>query len=325
VNSLVESLPVVVLYPHNRCNCRCLMCDIWKETEGREIGAAEFDRYLDDFSQLKVRWVVLSGGEPLMHSNWSRLCELLRARGIRTTVLSTGILFERDARRIAECVDDLIVSLDGPPLVHDRIRRLPGAFGLLARGIDSIRAFRPDMPIAARSTVQRENYRDLRETAVAAERLGLKSISFLAADVASEAFNRPGGWSPARQSEIALSEYDLPKLDAEIEALIERWDGSDFLADAPEKLRRIALHYRAHLGLATPRSPVCNAPWVSAVIETDGTVRPCFFQRPIGNAAGGGLVSVLNSETARTFRESLDIESDPICQRCVCSLNLPMA
>jgi MoaA/NifB/PqqE/SkfB family radical SAM enzyme len=321
VKAILEELPVVVLYPHNRCNCRCLMCDIWKETEGREIASAEFDRYLEDFSRLGVRWVVLSGGEPLMHSNWSRLCELLRARGIRVTVLSTGVLFERDARRIAESVDDLIVSLDGPPLLHDRIRRLPGAFGLLARGVDAIRAYRPEMPIAARSTVQRENYRDLRETAVTAERLGLNSISYLAVDLTSDAFNRPGGWSISRQREIALAEADLPKLEAEIEALIEKWEGSPFLADSPEKLRRMARHFRAYLGLVQPHAPVCNAPWVSAVVETDGTVRPCFFQRPIGNAAQSGLAAVLNGPVARSFRESLDMASDPICQRCVCSLN----
>jgi len=322
MNAAVQSLPVVVLYPHNRCNCRCLMCDIWKETERREISAAVFDRYLEDFVRLGVRWVVLSGGEPLMHSHWRGLCEALRARGIRTTVLSTGLLFERDAAAIAECVDDLIVSLDGPPPVHDRVRRVPGAFGALARGVDAIRSIRRDTPIAARSTVQHENFRHLRETARAAERLGLNSISFLAADLTSEAFNRPGGWSGSRQQEIALAGSDLPVLDAEIEGLIDTWHGSPFLLDSPDKLRRIARHFRAHLGLETPQSPVCNAPWVSAVIESDGTVRPCFFHQPVGNAAESGLLAVINGPAARSFRGSLDVASNPLCQRCVCSLNL---
>jgi len=45
------------------------MCDIWKETDRRDIGSREFESYLEDFRNLLVRWVVLSGGEPLMHSN----------------------------------------------------------------------------------------------------------------------------------------------------------------------------------------------------------------------------------------------------------------
>jgi MoaA/NifB/PqqE/SkfB family radical SAM enzyme len=318
---VIASLPVVVLYPHSRCNCRCLMCDIWKQTERREIGVPQLERWLDDFERLGVQWVVLSGGEPLMHSNWSRLCELLRERGIRTTILSTGLLFERDAARIADCVDDAIVSLDGPPAVHDLIRRVPGAFGLLARGVDAVHALRPEFPIAARSTVQRENFHKLRETTRTAERIGLRSISFLAADVASEAFNRPGGWDPARQSGIALSETDLTQLESEIDSLLAEWQGSPFLLDSAEKLRRIALHFRAHLDLAEPVSPRCNAPWVSAVIESDGSVRPCFFHQSFGNAVEVGLLKVLNGPQARSFRATLDIATDPTCRRCVCSLN----
>ncbi|HEY1216459.1 MAG TPA: SPASM domain-containing protein, partial [Bryobacteraceae bacterium] len=241
--------------------------------------------------------------------------------GIRVTLLSTGILLERHARRIVNEIDDLIVSLDGPPAVHDRIRRVPGAFASLARGVKVIQSIRPAFPISARSTVQRENFRFLNETARAAKALGLQSISFLATDVSSTAFNRPSGWSGERQSEVALTEADISSLESEIEALCSEWAGSGFLAETPEKLGRIALHYRAHLGLAQPASPQCNAPWVSAVVEADGTVRPCFFHRPIGHLTSGGLLNVLNGPEAVQFRASLNTALNPICQRCVCSLN----
>ena len=68
--------------------------------------------------------------------------------------------------------------------------------------------------------------------------------------------------------------------------MIESNAGSGFVLENPDKLRRIVHHFRAHLGLAEPVAPRCNAPWVSAVIESDGTVRPCFFHEPIGNATG---------------------------------------
>ena len=32
----IHALPVVVLMPHSRCNCRCVMCDIWKANDRRE-------------------------------------------------------------------------------------------------------------------------------------------------------------------------------------------------------------------------------------------------------------------------------------------------
>jgi len=320
LNPVIESLPIVVLYPHSRCNCRCVMCDIWKQTDAREMSPAEFDRYLDDFKKLSVKWVVLSGGEPLMHSDLFPFCSRLRSLGIRTTILTTGLLLQRDAARIVECIDDLIVSLDGPPEVHDLIRRVPGAFDRLACGIATIHRMRAEFPIAARSTVQRANFRHLRDTAKAAKTLGLRSISFLAADVASAAFNRPGGWPPERQAGIALAADDLLILDAEIESLVEEWENDGFLADSPEKLRRIARHFRAYLGLCEPAAPRCNAPWVSAVLETDGTIRPCFFHEPIGHSRKG-LIAALNTPAAVAFRENLDVGTNPICRRCVCSLN----
>jgi radical SAM protein with 4Fe4S-binding SPASM domain len=70
-----------------------------------------------------------------------------------------------------------------------------------------------------------------------------------------------------------------------------------------------------------PQAPTCNAPWVSAVVEVDGSVRPCFFHRPIGNITSSPLEEVINGEAAQEFRQSLDIENDATCRRCVCSLN----
>jgi Fe-coproporphyrin III synthase len=320
MKAAIQSLPVVVLYPHSRCNCRCLMCDIWKKTGRQEISEEAFERYIQDFQKLSVRWVVLSGGEPLMHSNLFPFCSRLRALGIQVTILTTGLLLERDAPRIVRSVDDIIVSLDGPPPTHDRIRRVPDAFARLMLGVRAIRRLDPEFGISARSVVQRENFLLMRETAKTAKHAAFRSISFLAADVSSSAFNRQEGWSLNRQAEVALAEEDLPGLEGEIEALLDEWGGDPFLRDSPEKLRRIALHYRAHLGLCEPVAPRCSAPWVSAVVETDGVVRPCFFHEVIGHAEKS-LASAVNSDAAQRFRSTLDIATNPTCKRCVCSFN----
>jgi MoaA/NifB/PqqE/SkfB family radical SAM enzyme len=318
----VGRLPILILYPHSRCNCRCVMCDIWKVETVEEIGAEELERHAGDIAELGVRWVVLSGGEPLMHRDLFRLTRRLREWRIRTTLLTTGLLVGRLAEAIARDIDDVIVSLDGPPATHDRIRRTPRAFELLAAGVEKLHDLRADLAVAARSTVQRENCGELRATAQTARDLGLRSISFLAADVASTAFNRPEGWSAEQRDRVALDGAGLAALEREIEALIEEPPGGPgFVLESPEKLRRIALHFRAALGLAEAVAPRCNAPWVSAVVESDGTVRPCFFHRPIGSLRSHGLAEVVNGPEALAFREALDVASDPTCRRCVCSLH----
>ena len=322
MSPIIHSLPVLILYPHARCNCRCVMCDIWKRTDADELAPEQLDRHLADIERLSVRWVVFSGGEPLMHSSFFRLCELLKARAIRITVLSTGLLLRRFAEQIVQYVDDVLVSLDGPQPVHDSIRRVPGAFARLQDGLHEIHAISPFFPIAARCTVQRLNCNAIVETAEAAKSLGLQSISFLAADLTSEAFNRLRPWEEARQEQVALSVADIPTLSAQFDELTALWTGSGFVLESREKLERIVRHFRSHLGLSEPEAPRCNAPWVSAVVESDGTVRPCFFQRPVGSLSGQSLFSVLNGFDAQQFRQSLDVATNPICKRCVCSLYL---
>jgi Fe-coproporphyrin III synthase len=305
MNARLTRLPILVLEPHNRCNCRCVMCDIWKRTGARELSAAELERHMADIERLGVEWVVFTGGEPLMHSDLFRLAAMLRGRGIRITILSTGLLLERDAARIVEGADEVIVSLDGPPEVHDAIRRVPGAFARMAAGIRAVHRLAAEFPVAARCTVQLQNAGHLRATVRAAREIGLRSISFLAADVSANAFDR------TEESTIAP---ELAELECEMDALIADYPDDGFVLESPDKLRRIVDHFRAH------SAPRCNAPWVSAVVESNGDVRPCFFHAPFGNLAGTTLEAVLNGPRAIAFRESLRVAENEICRRCVCSL-----
>ena len=317
MNPVLDSLPILVLYPHSRCNCRCVMCDIWKTDTAAEISAAELDRHLDEIAGLRVEWIVFSGGEPLMHSDLFRLANVARDRGIRTTMLTTGLLLSRHARRIVESIDDVIVSLDGPPDVHDAIRRVPGAYSQMSAGVG---ALGDEFPVSARCTVQRGNLARLRKTVETARSLKLQSISFLAADVSSTAFNRSVGWSADRQAMVAPAVDEIPELENEIDALIDQECGKGFVREKPEKLRRIVDHFRAYHGTAEAVAPRCNAPWVSAVVETDGTVRPCFFHPPIGNVRTQNLAEVINGPRAIAFRSALRVEENLVCRRCVCSL-----
>ena len=324
----IRELPVLVLLPHNRCNCRCLMCDIWRIRKVREITREDLEPHLDSLRQLKVKWLVLSGGEPLLHSTLPALCQAVRAGGIRITLLSSGILLGPRAAMIARNIDDIIVSLDGPADLHNRIRGIPQAFQKMGEGIKALRALRGDMPIQGRCTVQLENCTSLRETVGAALDLTLNSISFLAVDITSQAFNRPEGWPSDRQADMRLAPGDVEDLEREIELLIREMGQeipAGFIAEAPEKLRRIPRHFRALLGQAQPMAPLCNAPWVSAVIDSDGSVQPCFFHPPIGNLQEQPLIRILNDRKAIDFRQRLDIPNDPTCQRCVCSLFIPPA
>jgi Fe-coproporphyrin III synthase len=322
--SALSHLPILILNVHSNCNCRCVMCDIWKRETHEQVRVADLDRHRASLRKLGVQQVVLTGGEPLLHSDLGALCQFFRELKIRLTLLTTGLLLVKRADEVSRFFDEVIVSIDGPGEIHDSIRRVRGAFGLIGRGVAEIRALKPDMVIACRTTVQKSNHQHLRATVEAAKLLGFDSISFLAADVTSEAFNRTLVWPGERQSEIALTVKQADELEEEIERLIveHREDiRRRYIVEGADKLRRISRRFREHLGQASPESPVCNAPWVSAVIEVDGSVRPCFFHRAVGNISSSSLEEVVNGEAAKLFRQSLQVSENPTCRRCVCSLN----
>jgi MoaA/NifB/PqqE/SkfB family radical SAM enzyme len=300
------------------------MCDIWKTSETRELRLDDLEPHIESIRRLGVEWVVFSGGEPLMNPGLFASARALRDMGIRLTLLSTGLLLAKHAAESAFLFDEIIVSLDGPRNVHDRIRRVPRAFDMMAQGIEQVRWLNPALPIRARTTVQKSNFLHLRATVEAAKDLGLTSISFLAADVSSQAFNRELIWPVERQGEVALTFAEVNALEQEVADTINNYHAdieSGFIAESAAKLRKIVRHFRAQLGLEEPVAPVCNAPWVSTVVESDGSVRPCFFHPAFGNINGASLAEVLNSPDALDFRGNLDVTSNSTCRHCVCSLN----
>lgn len=317
-------MPILLLHVHTRCNCRCAMCDIWKRDESAELTMEALERQRHSLIALGVEHVVFTGGEPLMHREFASLISFFRQLNVRLTMLSSGLLLARYAGTIIQGLDDVIVSLDGPPAIHDRIRGINGAFQKLSDGVRAIRQLAPDFPIHARCTVQRANFQSLAATVSAAVNMGLNGISFLPADLSSSAFNRELIWPIERQNSIGIDERELRILEQQLDAVSEQrriLAPSFEIAESREKLQRIADHFRAEAGLIPHRAPRCNAPWVSGVWEVDGTLRSCFFHKPIGNLSQQSLEETLNSEAAIDFRSNLQIDQNETCRRCVCSLN----
>jgi MoaA/NifB/PqqE/SkfB family radical SAM enzyme len=320
----LSELPILLLNVHESCNCRCVMCDIWQRKDGREIDLALLERQRSSILRLGVRQVILTGGEPLLHHDFEGICLMLKECGVNITLLTTGLLLGTRSEIVSRLVDEIIVSLDGPEVIHDQVRRVKGAFRLLGDGVRAVRQRKADMPIRARTTVQKANYAFLRETVAAARDLALDSISFLAADVTSQAFNRELIWPVARQRQVVLTAQEIERLQEEVEALIENNAAeidAHVIIESPAKLRHLVRRFREQLGDLPPRAPRCNAPWVSVVMEVDGSLRPCFFHPSFGNTLALPLDEAINSNRALQFRATLNVENDPTCQRCVCSLN----
>ena len=75
------------------------------------------------------------------------------------------------------------------PTSHWAIRGV-SALNTVERGVARLRALAPEIPVTARTTLHRQNFRELPAIVEHARAGGFDSISFLAADLSSGAFGR---------------------------------------------------------------------------------------------------------------------------------------
>lgn len=339
-------LPILIFYPTHRCNSRCISCDWWKSSGDNELAREEVDALAAELPDLKTRLVAFSGGEPLLRPDVFELAALFKRRGIALHLLTSGVLLGKYAAEVAELFERVTVSLDGStPESYQQLRGIPGLPALEA-GIRRLKTLAPHLPVTARATLHAGNFRELPGLIEKARAIGLDGISFLAADVLSDAFGRERPAMPAvaapgsprsrtrvllpvaggtdQGPRLMLTPHEITEFGAVVartaRELAEEFSAG-FVAETPAKLRRLPRYFGALRG-TTPFPRVrCHAPWYSVVVEADGTVRPCFFHRPIGNVRRAPLGSIVRNELRR-FRQHLQVRSNPVCQRCVCSLKV---
>jgi MoaA/NifB/PqqE/SkfB family radical SAM enzyme len=287
---------------------------------------AAVTRLLPGFAQLHTQMVLLSGGEPLLNPEWAAIAELLRRNGLKVWLLTSGLALAKHARRAAELFDAITVSLDGTdPETYAAIRGLD-AFHKVCEGIQAVAALgsRPGI----RVTLQRGNFRQLPAFVDLARKLGARQVSFLAVDVANpHAFGRTDDFV----SDLALRPEDLPQLGGILDSL-EQDHAEDFrsrfIAENPQKLRRILQYFAAVLGFGPYPKVSCNAPEFSAVIGATGRVQPCFFiSGPLDARlaetdarTGADLRVVLNSGSMSALRTAIRDGRRAECKTCVCSM-----
>jgi Fe-coproporphyrin III synthase len=312
-------LPMVIFYPTSRCNSRCISCDWWKQSGEGDLTLGEIDQLAGALPSLGTQMVVFSGGEPLLRPEVFDAAAMFRARGLALHLLTSGILLERFADRVARYFSRVCISLDATSeSLYEQVRGV-AALGTVARGVEKLRVTAPLIPLTARSTLHRANFRELPRLIDYARRLGLDGISFLPADVSSRAFGRR---QPPAADGMVLDRNDVRAFEETVEHTIAVYHDdfeSGFIAESPDKLRRLPRYYAALAGDNAFPSVACNAPYVSVVIEANGDVRPCFFHDAIGNIRDLPLAAIVTNNL-RDFRTALDVEHDQTCRRCVCSL-----
>jgi len=350
VSDRLHTLPLLVLYLTDGCNSRCVTCDIWRNPR-RNMKMELVDEIASACRDLQVRWVLLSGGEAMQHSQWPEIARRFRSQGIYVMLLTNGLLVRKQADDVLASVDELIVSLDGgTAATYEAIRGVDG-FDLVLDGIRAVRE--RGLPVATRTTVQRANFREIPQIVEAAKAADVNRISFLTVDVSSVyafgprftadsalavATMGPGAPSEHGPLATALTPDDLDDLSRVLDDVEKRFAddfSSGLISEAPAKLRRMVDYFAAVNGKGEFPRVRCNSPHISTVIEVDGTLRPCYFLPAYGKLSPNGqngdqqhssssnplsLRDAINLKEALALRHAYRSGQRPECERCVCPL-----
>lgn len=109
--------PLFVAWQLNAvCNLACLhCCEEAGHSMPDELSSGEIMDFCRQLVDLKVPYVAISGGEPLLHPDFLEISEFLRSHGISLKVETNGVLIDRKmAQRFAELnFRSVQVSVDG--------------------------------------------------------------------------------------------------------------------------------------------------------------------------------------------------------------------
>jgi len=126
------------------CNLACAHCWLSPEyqpkgTTGGHLDFELFKLSLEEGIPLGLTNAKLTGGEPLLHPDFSRMVDLLKEKNIGLTIETNGTLMTpKTARhlRASGILNHISVSLDGAiPETHDTFRGVPGAWEKAVAGI----------------------------------------------------------------------------------------------------------------------------------------------------------------------------------------------
>ena len=152
-HSPVPSLRYLLLNITNKCNLKCKHCYLG-DSGNKEIGVKLFENAVSQFEDMGGLKLMISGGEPLLHSKFRELMEILPSYELRVVVLSNGTLIrKKEAEKLSEYVDEVQVSIDGIKS-HDLLRG-KGSYDKAMRGISALQG--SGIPVSIATMVHRYN------------------------------------------------------------------------------------------------------------------------------------------------------------------------
>lgn len=269
---------IVSLIITAQCNSRCLFCGCWKG-DAQSLSIRQM-QMVEEFIRLQtIPYVLITGGEPLVHQNFSQIHERISA--IAKVILATnGTLLDRLSPKDLNRMTEITISLDTMNAHEYRKMRGIDGFDAVVNGIKRIKQLSPSLPLTLSCLIQRQNVGYLDKFVHFIEQLPVKSLSLIV-----PSYERCGfGWERLEVSSrpAYLTANEIAKVEQSLSVISKRRASLPFEIKQNDRIFYEYIEYfRMLAGLPYNQSAIvshaCLVPHQMLVIDELGNVRPCFY------------------------------------------------
>lgn len=260
-----------VLHITNECNLRCKHCyaDAGKKLKN-ELSLKEIKRLVDDLYDLNTQYIILSGGEPLVHKGFFNILDYCNKKKIHTMITTNGTLLDNEtARKLKNYnyLDSVQVSIDSHlPERHNEFRGVKDAFERALTGVKACK--KNGLKVSIMTTLSKYNIDDMGEMLEFFTSLGVDGIGF-------ERFIPEG--RGASMSQYTLSAQELKEGLSKMVQFrknnpkIKIWSNDPLLQFIDQDLKKLTEEYKGNNYICGG----CSAGITGTCITPDGYVTPC--------------------------------------------------
>ncbi len=278
-----------------RCPLRCPHCYVAGEgSRDAEMTTAEVVQVLQEARDLKVLFLLVSGGEPMLRPDFFEVLQAARGMHFHLHVKTTGLYVGRaEARHLARLAPIQVdFSIHGARAeTHDRFVGMRGAFDRAVAAFEVLRE--AGVRVGVRTNLVADNVEEAREIEA---RFGVPGVDY-------------------RKGVGIFSRRD------------GAWPGEDLSLDEDTCVQVLAASGKTRSGEPTalgPDRPICGAAAVALYVAPDGAVLPCsLWPERIGSAREpGGLRAAFHGARAAQIRDLTHADRAE-CMACTLKARCP--
>jgi Fe-coproporphyrin III synthase len=325
---------------NNICNARCKTCDfgvgnkdssVYKIMKSHDLNLdlELFKKLVNDVKSFKPE-INFNLVEPLLHPKIDELVKIAKSAGLRARITSNGFLLKDKAIALSKSgLDDIQISIDGPPNLNNEIRGLKDGFSRAIEGARILKENSPKTVIRFNFTISNLNYDKIVDTLEVFKQydfidgVQIEHLSFVTKKISDIHNKNYGDLCHSAPSSVS-DEVDPKKM------------GVDVLYNQLKEVRKRKYHFKVNFvpninftleNLKTyyfdetkfvDGCDKCPLLYTSCYLSTDGDIRihtRC-YNVVMGNIKEKSFLSVWNCKKYRSIRKSFYKKTPPACSRC---------